>query len=371
MVGLRTPYTMLHQFITSNRDEIISRCRDKVAKRSVPSLTQAGIDHGIPVFLAQLVDSLQDVGGLNSEISRSAVLHGNDLRLQGLSLSQVVYHYGDVCQAVTDLAMDLDAPIGTDDFRALNRCLDDAIAGAVTEFGRGHSQFLLDGEAARLNVRLGFLAHELRNLMNTALIAFEVLKTGNVGVTGSTGQVLHRSLLGVRALIGHSLAETRLSHGIENRRRILVSDLIDELTPTATLEAEAQDISLTVVLPKEPVWIYADQQILDAVIANLLQNAMKFTRPRSAITLRVKAASARVLIEVEDECGGLPGMNVEELFRPFRQGGADRTGLGLGLAFSRWAAEAQGGRLQARNLPGKGCVFCLDLPQMIVSVGTV
>ncbi len=330
----------------------------------MPPPTKAEIDHGVPLFLGQLVNVLQHANGASHEISRSAVLNGNDLRLQGFTVSQVVHNYGDICQAVTDLAMDLNAPIGTDDFRTLNRCLDEAIAGAVTEFGRGHSQSLLDDEAVRLDVRLGFLAHELRNLMNTALIAFEVLKSGNVGVAGSTGQVLHRSLRGVRSLIGQSLAETRLSHGIEDRRRVLVSDLIDELTPTAVLEAESFGMRLTVMPAEGTGWIYVDRQILTAVIGNLLQNAMKFTRPHSAITLRVTSTAKRVLIEVEDECGGLMG-DIDALFSPFRQGGSDRSGLGLGLAFSRWAAEAQGGLLNARSLPGKGCVFSIDLPQMM------
>jgi hypothetical protein len=114
---------------------------------------------------------------------------------QGFTVSQVVHDYGDVCQAITELAVELNAPISTDDFRTLNRCLDDAIAGAVTEYGRERNQSGSDGESARGGERLGFFAHELHNLMNTSLMAFEVMKTGNVGVVGSTGTVLHRSLL--------------------------------------------------------------------------------------------------------------------------------------------------------------------------------
>jgi signal transduction histidine kinase len=73
-----------------------------------------------------------------------------------------------------------------------------------------------------------------------------------------------------------------------------------------------------------------------------------------------------VLIEVRDECGGLASASVNELFRPFAQRSADRTGVGLGLAFSRWGAEANNGRIYARNLPGEGCVFTVDLPRIPV-----
>jgi hypothetical protein len=66
--------------------------------------------------------------------------------LQGFTVGQVVHGYGDVCQAVTDLAVEMGAPISTDDFRTLNRCLDDAIAGAVTEYA-GEQDVTRDGEA--------------------------------------------------------------------------------------------------------------------------------------------------------------------------------------------------------------------------------
>ena len=292
------------------------------------------------------------------------MLHGRDLQLQGFTVSQVVHDYGDVCQSITDLAMERDAPISTNDFRTLNQCLDDAIAGAVTEFGRGRNQSTLDGESARGTERLGFLAHELRNLMNTALLALEVLKTGNVGVAGSTGQVLHRSLIGARDLIGRSLAEVRLTRGIENCERIQLSDFIDGLMPAATLEANARGVTLAVVAVGESVAIEGDRQVLAAVMGNLLQNAFKFTRPQTTVTLRTGASAKRVLIEIEDECGGLSGgITNDELFRPFEQRGTDRTGLGLGLAFSRWAVEANQGRIYARTLPGRGCIFTVDLPR--------
>jgi len=133
----------------------------------------------------------------------------------------------------------MDTPISTDDFRTLNRCLDDAIASAVTEYGREINEDTLDGQTARGCERLGFLAHELRNLTNTAIVAFEVVKTGNVGVSGSTGSVLHRSLMSMRALLGRSLAEVRLTPGVYNREEFLVSGFIDEVARAARLDASS------------------------------------------------------------------------------------------------------------------------------------
>jgi len=357
---------MLHEFIAVNRDEIIRRCRAKVATRSIPPSTDAEMDYGVPVFLDQLRDALRLGQTTSPAISRSAIKHGHDLLRRGFTVSQVVHDYGDVCQAITELAVELNAPISTDDFRMLNRCLDDAIAGAVTEYGRERNQSGIDGESARGSERLGFFAHELRNLINTSLMAFEVLKTGNVGVAGSTGTVLHRSLLASHALIARSLAEVRLSQGIQNPEQFAVAAFIDEIASASALEANARDVSLTVRPVEDGVEIRADRQVLAAVVGNLLQNAFKFTRPRTTVMLSVDASPERVLIEVRDECGGLATGGVDDLFRPFEQRSPDRTGLGLGLAFSRWGAEANDGRLYARNLPGEGCVFTVDLPRLPV-----
>ena len=180
----------LDEFIGVNRDELIRRCKTKVATRSTPENTQAtGADHGVPIFLDQLVIELRSGPSNTHEISKSAMLHGHDLLRQGFSISQVVHDYGDVCQSVTDLAMETNAPINTDDFRTLNRCLDDAIASAVTEHSRGR-QVSQDGHKSKL-----------RNLTNTAITAFEVLQTGTVGVGGTTGALVSRSLVQILELI--------------------------------------------------------------------------------------------------------------------------------------------------------------------------
>ncbi len=112
--------------------------------------------------------------------------------------------------------------------------------------------------------------------------------------------------------------------------------------------------------------IEGDRQVLAAVIQNILQNAFKFTKAGTTVTLRVVADAERVTLEIQDECGGLPAGDVDELFRPFEQRSANRTGLGLGLAFSRWATEANHGRLYTRNSPGVGCVFIVDLPRCAI-----
>ena len=123
-------------------------------------------------------------------------------------------------------------------------------------------------------------------------------------------------------------------------------------------------LQLTVTPVRTPGAIDVDRQLITAALANLLQNAFKFSRPNGHVVLRTDTTTAtgRVLIDVEDECGGLPEGEAEDLFLPFEQRSANRAGLGLGLAIARQSVETSGGVIRARSLPGKGCIFTIDLP---------
>ncbi len=374
---------MLQDFIRTNRATLIARCRSKVATRRAPRATEQELWYGIPLFLDQLVDALgrQEAGDSSAPgpapmtpaaaqttssqcaIGKTAAQHGNELLRRGFTVSQVVHDYGDLCQAITDLAIEQDATVSAAGFRTLNRCLDEAIAGAVTEFGRQREELTSDELTRAANERLGFLAHELRNLIGNSILAVATIKKGNVGLRGATGALLDRSLMGLRDLVDRALVDVRLTAGLPARReRIVVADFVAAVQVAATIDATVRDLEFIVPPIEEDLAVEGDRQILAAAVANLLQNAVKFTRPHGRVSLTAHSAGDRLLIDVEDECGGLPDGRAEELFQPFAQLGAERTGLGLGLAISRRGVEANGGRLHVRNLPGTGCVFTIDLP---------
>jgi signal transduction histidine kinase len=298
------------------------------------------------------------------DIFATAAPHGNELFRRGFTVDQVVHDYGDLRQVITDMAAEQDAAVPASEFRTLNRCLDHAIADAVIEFGRGRNEFTLAEYTRSTNERLGFLAHELRNLIHRATLAVAATKEGSVGLTGATGALLDRSLRGLRDLVDRMLVEVRLTAGLSKRReRIRVADFISEVQVAATIEAAVRGLDFTVAPVERGLAIDGDRQMLAAAIGNILQNAVKFTRPHGCVSCKVGAAGDRILISVADECGGLPEGKEEEIFRPFEQLGAERTGLGLGLTISRRGVEANGGKIYVRNLPGTGCVFTIDLPR--------
>jgi hypothetical protein len=214
---------MLHEFLTTNRHELIIRCRDSVAKRFGSTETAATLDHGVPLFLQQLVETLraEQGGGAKPEteskptpaptaIGRSAALHGTELLRLGFSIDQVVHEYGDVCQAVTALAVEQDVHLSTDEFRTLNRCLDNAIADAVASFGSAR-QTSIEHQAETLQQRLLAFTTDHRRLIDIALKSLTAIQTGNIGTSGATGTLLAHTLQELDSLADRTLPEIRLA----------------------------------------------------------------------------------------------------------------------------------------------------------------
>lgn len=370
----------MYQFLINNRDELIARCKHKVAQRPQRAATAQQLVHGIPIFLGQLTRTLQAeergaagegerisgaAGGDSvalSEIGLSAAAHGKELLELGFTVDQVVHDYGDLCQAITDLAVERDAPFSVDEFRTLNRCLDNAIADAVTEFSFQRDLARSKEQAVEVNQRIGFLVHELRNALGTATLAVSALELTNMPIGGATGAVLKRSLEALKQLIDKTIAEVRSSpQQPASSEQFPVAELLEEAAATARLDAGAGRCRFSVV-PADASWmVQANKGLVSAALGNLLQNAFKFTRAGGEVQLRAVEADGRVLIQVQDSCGGLPAGSEDRMFAPFARRSGDGIGLGLGLSIARKSVEADGGTLGVRNLPGVGCVFTISL----------
>jgi signal transduction histidine kinase len=353
---------MLYEFIDLNRDVIISRTRDRVRSRPWPSVAPGEVEHGVPLFLTQLSETLRLEGTSApfppDAIGAAAARHGGELLRLGFTVSQVVHDYGDICQTITALAVEQCAPISVEEFNTLNRCLDTAIAEAVTE----HARVTAESRSAEEIERLGHAAHELRDNLNTAILAFHTLKRGAVAINGSTGAVLGRSLMSLREVVDRTLSEVRLEAGQQTRARLRVVAFIDEIAATGMLHSEYRHIRFTVDAVDPALSIEADPQLLASAVMNLVYNAFKNTPSGGHVVLRARAEEGRLLIETEDECGGIP-QSRGELFQVFGdRRGRDRSGLGLGLSIARRAVRAHGGEIRIRNMPGKGCVFIIDVP---------
>jgi signal transduction histidine kinase len=372
----------MHAFLSNNRDELIARCKAKVAQRPRRAATAEQLANGVPLFLEQLTRTLEaevqgDAGkslrisgasggdaALLSEIGVSAAAHGKRLLELGFTVDQVVHDYGDLCQAITDLAVERDAPFSVDEFRTLNRCLDNAIADAVTEFSVQRDATVARRQHAEEHERMGVLVHELRNHLHTAVLAFRALESGTLSIGGSTGSVLKRSLASLSILLSQALTEVRLAIGAPMQTEAFsLATLVVDARNAASLYADASGCAFAVSEVDPLVGVTGNRELLLAALVNLLQNAFKFTHSHTEVTLSAYADDDRVLIDVKDNCGGLPVGALERMFKPFKQSGNNRNGLGLGLSIAKKSVEASGGSLTVRDVPGTGCVFTIDLPR--------
>jgi hypothetical protein len=222
---------MLHDFLTENRQELIRRCQAKVKLRDTPAVAALQTKRGVPDFLTQLSEALQRLQAnpaaeeslespmakqSSREGNRTAARHGKQMHEEGYTVDQVVHDFGDVCQAITELAKERGAPVTVEEFQILNRMLDNAIADAVSSY-EGHRDRTIRAEGdLDLHERLGILADAQRNCVNTALRALAALKAGDVGLRGATGTLLEDSLLELRELIDKSHPELRLSSRMVN-----------------------------------------------------------------------------------------------------------------------------------------------------------
>ena len=211
---------MMSSFLHQHREELIRRCADKVAKRPRRQATEMQLRNGIPLFLSQLqrtleaeeqhhsVESLKISGGsggedpIVSEMGTSATVHGKQLLDLGFTVDQVVHDYGDLCQAITDLAFERNAPFAVSEFRTLNRCLDNAIASAVASFSQAREIDSAARQIVESDERIEMLKHELRSSLATATYAVAAISAGNLPMSGSTGSVLKKSLEALRQQIG-------------------------------------------------------------------------------------------------------------------------------------------------------------------------
>ena len=353
---------MLHNFLVENRTEIDDRVAQRLRAResrlggSTPSLELSQFLGQVSVSLRHQPD--QPASG-TSEIGVTAARHGANLMRAGKPASEAVEAYADVCQAVTGLAIEQHVAISTSDFYVFNRCLDDAIGGAVGE----HARITEEVRAADELQRLGHAAHEMRDQLQTARLSFEALKRTTALLDHPSANLLGRSLVNLTKLIERTLADVRLAAGVERREPLQLDAFLSEVAASAQMHADSRGL-IVVVKSTTQGTIEADPQLLMSAVMNLVHNALKFTSPGSTVAVMANIQSGRLILSVEDQCGGIPD-HAGELFRAFDdRRGVDRTGLGLGLSIARRVVRSHHGDIEVRNRPGVGCVFTIDMPAL-------
>jgi signal transduction histidine kinase len=351
---------MLHELLTANRDEIVRRCERKLRERH-PDREPSELLDTIPEFLDEVIKAEHRIAAQPESTPlpddfEYARAHGQQRFQRGYAIGELPHDFGTISDAIGEIAIERNIHLDAPSYKLLTQCLDNAIAQSINEY------FMLSraSEAQGVATWIGSLGQELRNAVSSALMAYTALDAGHVGIPSRTSRILERSLHRIESLVSRTLAAMQLKSGTPLQREpINLRELVIDLIETVVHENHVK-----VGVEIDPALIiFADVRLLESAISNLVQNAIKFTRPHGQVTVHAAARDDAVQIDVDDECGGFAGKDTDALFEAFVQGEQRNGGVGLGLAITRQAIEAHGGRVTVRDMSPRGCRFSIWMPR--------
>jgi signal transduction histidine kinase len=354
----------LSRLLADRRIEILERWTQRIGREhDDKDLSRGELWDHLPRFFDEVLAALATEEGTSagppaSNVSTASAAHGTQRLRVGFDLAEVIREYEILTECILDEVEALGGSIPTQAFRRVQALLNHGRAEAISAYIDRR-----DTEMARANSQhVAFIAHELRSPLLSASLAVTVLgKNARPEDEWALG-MLTRNLNALRDLIDQVLTADRLAADIQLQRESLdLRALLERAVADTQLAAQRRQVAIALQAPEELLF-NGDQRLLRSAIGNVLGNAVKFTHAGGAISVRALRQERGVTIEVEDGCGGLPEGDSTELFEPFVQRSENRTGFGLGLAIVKQALVAHGGGVSVRNLPGKGCVFSLDLP---------
>lgn len=250
-------------------------------------------------------------------------------------------------------------------------CIEGAAVVAVDITDRVRAERALQQANLRKDEFLAMLAHELRNPLAPLAAAAELMGHPGTSVAAlqDASAVVIRQVRHMQGLIDDLLDTSRLERGrIELTccpcdLRLLIAQAVEQVRPLI----EASEHELHIELPQQPLPVQADAKRMVQILANLLNNAAKYTPNGGQIRLKAQCNFERAQIEVEDNGIGMDTQTMEHAFELFAQAkrSADRQqgGLGIGLALVKKLVHLHGGQVQAKSAgPGCGSVFSVLLP---------
>jgi signal transduction histidine kinase len=354
----------LHEVLAPRQDEIIARWErlvlEELAPGAQPSLEL--VDH-MPGFLEGIIVVLREAERLPPRApcptSHMAAIHGEHRLRLGFSLDAVIHEYSLLRTAIIDSALEAGAKPEIHELQVLFDVVVSGMADAVSEYSRRR-----DAEFNhQASEHLAFIAHELGNPLGSARVAFALLqKQGFLPAGEHAVAALGRGLEQASELIHGTLQNARIASGSTvQRERTSLRALVADATVTVLPEAETKGVDLRESVAGDAD-LDLDRRLVRSALGNLVRNGVKYTPPGSTVEVRARVANGRAVFEVEDCCGGIPEGKIERVFMPFVRFDEHEGGFGLGLAIAKQAVHAHGGSLRVQNLPGKGCIFVMELP---------
>ncbi len=347
--------------------ELIRRRKNEIARRfgavarrygAAEALGDEDVIDNLDLFLDELCAAVEEgTTSPNGASSAAAALHGEQRFRIGYDLASVMREYAALREVLSEIIEESGASFSPRGVHAMFGFLVLGMADGASRYTALHDARLEKKTAEHI----AFLAHELRNPLSSAAMALALMREKDELPPSRTVAALERGIARTLRLVDDSLVTVKLRElGKLERRSIDVREFLEDIAADSQFDADAKDIAFVASGEGRAV---VDPKALRSAVSNLVRNAVKFTRPGGHVVVRGRCADSRFLVEVEDECGGIAEEQIAKLFDPFVQVGQDRSGFGLGLAIARQVAIAHDGQVRVHNLPQRGCVFVLDLPQ--------
>jgi signal transduction histidine kinase len=345
----------LSTLISQHKAIIVERWTHKVADRlGLTSTKRPQLVNALPDFLDELAACLERPPEAWPH-SQGAASHGRHRMEMGHDIGGLAEEFSMVAETILEVAMAEDVNATLDEAAALARLIGRGTAESVRAYAD-----LRDRQLAWESSRhFSFMAHELRTPLHTARLAVHLMVAG--GERRELLARLQRAHDQLADLVDNSLVESRL-HGHHAIRPTLhrTHALMYEAAENAAMLAARRSVELRV--EGDDIEVMVDPKVMVSALTNLLVNGVKFSCEGGAVTIRSRSAEDRVLLEIDDSCGGLPDELPARLFQPFVQASRDRSGFGLGLVIVKQAVEAHRGAVRVMNQAPHGCRFVIELP---------
>lgn len=339
---------------------------------------EALLDH-FPRLLQSLGQSLSESLEPHSTPHQApAIEHGEQRWEAGWSLLEVVQDYQLLRLVIFEYLQEtLERSLTFREARAIDLALDEAISASVTAYVRQSETSLREQAAAlqeadqRKTDFLAMLAHEMRNPLAPILTSIELLRLlgSQDSHVNQAREIIERQVKQMVRLVDDLLDLTRVVRGKLDLRRTLfpLNRAVEQAVQTVRPTLEAQGHQLAVELPREPIFLEADEARIVQVLVNLLNNAVKYTERGGKITVSATREGDEAVLRVRDTGVGIEPEMLSAIFDLFTQIGRSlhraQGGLGIGLTLVRQLVEMHRGRVSVHSDgPSKGSEFTVRLP---------
>jgi signal transduction histidine kinase len=351
---------IISQFLHVHRAAVATRWYAKV-RESLPQggdLTAIQTMDSMGIFLEEMIRSLRQDGRVatGNDVARE---HGRQRHGLGTGLPELVKEYGLCSESMVEIAHELGETLSADSQVALSRFLFLATAEAVDEY------VMRAAERQRQSGvdHLALIAQELTGPLSVVQLSLDVPRerlsdeataTLHLGLSRAN-QLLQREP-GAAPEIVAPVPELQI-------QPLPLHVIVKEAMQHASAQASQRGVTLkSEIDPSQTV--AGDRSLLLSALSQLILNAAKCTKLGSVVTTRAKVAEGRLVVEVQDQCGGLDSQRIAVVFSAFRAQSSSSTApqRSVGLAVTAEAIEALSGTLNVANDVGVGCRFVLDLP---------